>query len=687
MNGPAGNNILSLEVSKKAVYAGTELDGVFKSTNNGITWSRINNGLKENISGLSIYAKDSTIFLGTNYQGLFTSNNEGGEWKIDTSGLPKDLGVYSFLSIDSTVIIRPYRGLYISFDNGKTWSERNGNLPLDTLINYTQWQYDTIITPIHLNDLAIYNHELYAGTKSHGLLLSRDLGLTWSRLDSTNKINTNIISLFIEVDKIILATDIGFLVSVDRFQNWTTVSLGKDNVVSKIYKYGNYYYTLSYHGVFISSDGFSWDNTNPGLSYNYVTALAFTDDRIIAGTYRAGVYISSINELHWTPSNKGFSKPSVLTLAHFNNELYAGSENGFVYKYNDELDNWFIQNPDQNLFEIHKLFPQDNYLWAATNNGVYKYSIQNNWQKYSNGIPVPFECRSIIGKDSILFVGTWGQGVFISSDSGATWRSLNPSQNFIYVKSLALSNDELFAVLGSGDVNKYYRENGEWKFSKVYFPETMGTINVMCNGNGDIFAGDARGVMISSDNGTTWKIKNEGIMPNAITQLAITELHYYNNVVYVSTFSDLYFSKNNGDKWLPINTGIEPIQTEFIHDILTIDSTLYISTYDGVYQSNLKNVLTNVSKTSEPYQFILEQNYPNPFNPATTIQYQLPEVGDVRLIVYDMLGREVAILVDGIKEAGYYTSVFDGSKLSSGLYFYRISVGKFANVKKMMLVK
>ncbi len=91
-------------------------------------------------------------------------------------------------------------------------------------------------------------------------------------------------------------------------------------------------------------------------------------------------------------------------------------------------------------------------------------------------------------------------------------------------------------------------------------------------------------------------------------------------------------------------------------------------------------------------EYALEQNYPNPFNPATTIRYQLPEAGHVTLIVYDLLGREVATLINEIKEAGYYTATFDGSKLSSGIYFMRFvsqpMEGKpFIQVRKMLLTK
>jgi len=89
----------------------------------------------------------------------------------------------------------------------------------------------------------------------------------------------------------------------------------------------------------------------------------------------------------------------------------------------------------------------------------------------------------------------------------------------------------------------------------------------------------------------------------------------------------------------------------------------------------------------QPVQYALEQNYPNPFNPSTTIRYTLPASGRVAVRVYNILGQEVAMLVDGNQNAGSYEVSFNASALSSGVYFYRIESGSFEAVKKMMLLK
>lgn len=103
---------------------------------------------------------------------------------------------------------------------------------------------------------------------------------------------------------------------------------------------------------------------------------------------------------------------------------------------------------------------------------------------------------------------------------------------------------------------------------------------------------------------------------------------------------------------------------------------------DGNY--SYSQILTvNVS----PNHFELTQNYPNPFNPITVISYKLQVQSDVRLVVFDLLGREVATLVNEKKEAGNYNAVFDASTFSAGIYFYKLSAGEFSVTKKMLLVK
>jgi len=109
------------------------------------------------------------------------------------------------------------------------------------------------------------------------------------------------------------------------------------------------------------------------------------------------------------------------------------------------------------------------------------------------------------------------------------------------------------------------------------------------------------------------------------------------------------------------------------------------------------DIITNVEEETELLDFRLEQNYPNPFNPTTTFHYSIPQDSFVSIKVYDVLGNEIAILVNEEKPVGSYEVEFsaiggsasggDAYNLSSGIYFYKLQAGNFVETKKMILLK
>ncbi len=130
------------------------------------------------------------------------------------------------------------------------------------------------------------------------------------------------------------------------------------------------------------------------------------------------------------------------------------------------------------------------------------------------------------------------------------------------------------------------------------------------------------------------------------------------------------------------------------------ENKLYVqvsASTDSSYRISINNIILNNSglKNSIPSSFALEQNYPNPFNPTTTIKYDLKTGGKVSLKVFDLLGREVAALVNQYQNAGYYSTEFSGKNLSSGIYFYKLTVGYnesgssriYTESKKFILLK
>jgi hypothetical protein len=101
-------------------------------------------------------------------------------------------------------------------------------------------------------------------------------------------------------------------------------------------------------------------------------------------------------------------------------------------------------------------------------------------------------------------------------------------------------------------------------------------------------------------------------------------------------------------------------------------------------------ILTSVreEQTAElPNGYSLSQNYPNPFNPSTTIKYSVPERSRVTLTIYGILGNEIETLINEEKEAGSYAVTWSNQRLATGVYFYRLTAGKYTQTRKMMLVR
>lgn len=118
------------------------------------------------------------------------------------------------------------------------------------------------------------------------------------------------------------------------------------------------------------------------------------------------------------------------------------------------------------------------------------------------------------------------------------------------------------------------------------------------------------------------------------------------------------------------------------------DGLVVVATHgNGVYSGTINSLVSAPKPTPKPSEFKLAQNYPNPFNPTTTIEYRLPTASEVKLEVFDALGRKVATLVNERKGAGAHQVTFNAAGLASGTYFYKLQAGNKVETKKMMLVK
>jgi hypothetical protein len=200
-------------------------------------------------------------------------------------------------------------------------------------------------------------------------------------------------------------------------------------------------------------------------------------------------------------------------------------------------------------------------------------------------------------------------------------------------------------------------------------------------GDGGEFA--ATPLLLRKLNDTTWtnlsQNLNIGFFPNKIKDLVFS-------ILILGKYGKMFQSMDFGDTWKELPT---PVNIS-LNDVAFYGPEIGYAVGDSgtiLYTSNGGVTAVEGNQTNVPVSFELAQNFPNPFNPVTTIRYQLQKTGFVTLKVYDLIGREVATLVNEEKPAGRYEVKFDGTNLSSGIYFYRIRAGNFIDTKKFVLLK
>jgi len=203
----------------------------------------------------------------------------------------------------------------------------------------------------------------------------------------------------------------------------------------------------------------------------------------------------------------------------------------------------------------------------------------------------------------------------------------------------------------SKDFWKIHSYNEEWQFEQIKPDAELNAISTDPSSSGKLFLGSETELFISTDYGDSHSLFMS--FDDMITGLYKKP---ESDILYVLTKEELLevntvTNKSTSLRQLPVSNELEPHHNDLPH---TVE---------------------------------LHQNYPNPFNPATVISYQLPATRNVTLEVFDITGRRVATLVDGLQQAGQHETTFDASNLSSGVYFYRITAGDFVQSRQMVLVK
>jgi hypothetical protein len=194
-------------------------------------------------------------------------------------------------------------------------------------------------------------------------------------------------------------------------------------------------------------------------------------------------------------------------------------------------------------------------------------------------------------------------------------------------------------------------------------------------------------VFRSGDMGATWSDISSNLPDAPVNAFAVDNNHQ--SVLYVGNDVGMYVSFNTGDSWEFFGEGL-PIVTVGDIKIHPTANFLVAGTHGrSMYKINLDMVtgIETDNETTTLNSFVLEQNYPNPFNPSTNIRYKVGNQQFVVLKVYDVLGEEIATLVNEEKSAGTYEIMFDASVLTSGVYFYTLEAGSYIQTKKMILLR
>lgn len=374
--------------------------------------------------------------------------------------------------------------------------------------------------------------------------------------------------------------------------------------------------------------------------------------------------------------------------------------------------------------DVPSLIVRNNILYAGTDSAVYISTTGgNDWTRSATVPGSPWFIDALTVFEGKIVAGTGGDGVFISSNNGESWNALSAGLSGAgshYITSFAEWNGALYA--GTGGAGVFRLQGNTWVpfgnlpanlAGNVWFIRTKGdTLVAGAGGNGFIWyapsgATDWTGVLVAPLQGF---------------EMMVTSMVEFRSALVAGSTYGIFRSTDNGASWLPIPSGIpgaRPVlltvagdslvaaaqsaatrfykspdgiswtyteQTVFSYAQAVHNNRFYAARLDGLWYKQVPTNSVGDPRTL-PVSIVLEQNYPNPFNPGTAIGYQLSKLSHVTLKVYDLLGREVATLVNDERPAGSHTVAFDAAGLASGVYLYRLTAGGQSLTRRMVVVR
>lgn len=733
-NGLTDLRVTSLTFNGNNFYAGTANSGVFVTTNNGISWSQINSGLTHtNVN--AIISDGNNLYAGTN-GGIFYSDNGGANWVEINNGIPAFArSINTLIKSGSKLFAGSYGGgVFYSTDNGSNWTAVNNGL-----------------TYPYIQSFIISGNNIFAGTRGAGVFISSNDGANWSAINNglTGNFIMNLfisgIDLFAGTNGgVFKSTNNG---NNWDSANQGFPAFSSDFYLSSIAvnDTGHIFVSSGSFGVFRSTDnGDSWYDVANGIT-SAVNSLDINKSNgfLFAGT-SMGAYRSTNNGVSWTEINQGIiTDPNYpVTIGEIavksNGDLFATAWNSYdgssgIYRSGSSGNNWTkITNglvadstyllavndisfsPNGNIYIYSFNGPDHEGIFRSTNNG-------NSWVKKNNGLQGIVESIATNSLNHVFAAipNNPGKGIYRSTNNGYSWNNITSGQliGSMQINNLAVnSNDRLFAASSVVWRTAY-------STTSQTFLDSLKNLNLPISNSGptiSIIAINHPAPLKSFNKNTNVSVTSVEVSIDEILHQRtgdLTIMLSHNGVTDTLAFE----AGGNGENFS--STLLSDEADELIGNGTTPFTGFYkpfkpLSAFQGLdpfgdwelkiidgYAGNdgtlngwsLQITLDSPTDVGEEDNltlddFALYQNYPNPFNPTTSIQYQVSPKGtgsisQVSLKIYDLLGREVATLVNEEKSAGIYQVTFNASGLTSGIYFYRLQSGSFIETKKMLFLK
>ncbi len=674
-SGPEGGAIPSLFHDGPNLYAGTYGNaGVFKSTDGGANWEQKISGM--GYQSVEVIDRCGSYLLASGTVGLFRSTDDGETWTA-AAGLPGGSGVRALLVDGANILAGTSgRGVYISTDSGATWSAANSGLPASSGYTFV----GGIVKAATGHIAAVTDNSTF------GMYRTTDLGTTWTKIDNGLPPYEYFTTLLRD-GATIYGTASTVYRSTDDGVNWAEAGTGIPaySGVDDIAISGSNIFAAAFNYVYRSTDaGATWTTLGGGLPLMSMASVEIAGSTIYAGTIASGVYASTDNGDTWTQRVSGLLARDMAGFYTDGPTLY-GNGNG-IFSTTDGGDTWTTirgnlkdssAQPTLVYADGATLFCRDypaSGLERSTDGGA-------TWTEIYNGLPAFGSVTSMVSAGGALF--TVSSRIYRSTDNGDSWVQVDSALGlFVYLSDITKLGGNLFAY-GQG-IARSTDDGQTWALADTGIPPFFAVTGVTSVGS-TLFAGGGFPPQNfkSTDNGDTWT--PIATLPSSSN--ATQFFSFGNDLFACGENNGIFISTNLGASWTKISTGLPT--PNFRYTFTVHDGMMYAGTSgNSVWKRPLSDVTAvGVVDDRVPAGYALHRNYPNPFNPSTEIRFELPATDLVRIGIYDLLGRQVALLVDEHLSPGTYTVSWDASGSPSGVYYVRMSAGSYSASGRMLLVR